>query len=501
MSDRKPPHSPPTLAERYAVLLETARVLASIRTLDELYRETYRETARVLEADGFYISRLDEARDLARVVFYADEGREQTTSISYRASESIVLRTGEPALIEDDVKDRSILTLGRDDTDVTRSAITTPVLSHGRVAGAISVQSYQPGAYDDSDLELLRAIADIAAVAIENVEQMEELERRRQEAERIEEIGRSISQSLETGDVMDQVADAALDLLQAHGATLYLLDGRLARVGASKGRQFLPSGGQVELTDTLYTRLRSGEAVIVDDVRRGDDLPEALRRHLQDGSFLAVPIQGAGRVTGFLCATSIKANCYGRKAVGLLKRLGAQASVALENAELHARLQALSLTDPLTGLPNRRHLRIHLAKETAAAVRGRRLAVVIFDVDGFKAHNDARGHLEGDRALRLIAQILSSVGRAMNLVARFGGDEFISVLSESSIAGAELYAERVCNLVSKNPELAAWGLTMSYGIAVYDPAIMDVPDDLIRIADKKLYEAKNQRPKEAAPTP
>ncbi|NNM33456.1 MAG: GGDEF domain-containing protein, partial [Gemmatimonadetes bacterium] len=108
-------------------------------------------------------------------------------------------------------------------------------------------------------------------------------------------------------------------------------------------------------------------------------------------------------------------------------------------------------------------------------------------------HNDHNGHLEGDRALQMIAGILQNVGRAMNLVARFGGDEFLSVLSESSHGGAELYAERVCSLVAEHPELAAWNLTLSYGIAVYDPAMMDVPDDLVRIADRHLYKAKGRR--------
>jgi diguanylate cyclase (GGDEF)-like protein len=233
--------------------------------------------------------------------------------------------------------------------------------------------------------------------------------------------------------------------------------------------------------------------LVVDDVRESDLLPDRMRLHQQDGSLIAVPLRVVERVMGFLSASSLKPRAFGMEASRLLQRLGSQASVALGNAELHSKLQALSLTDPLTGLPNRRHLRIHLAKETAAAVRGRQLAVVIFDVDGFKLHNDSRGHLEGDRALQAVAQILSSAGRAMNLVARFGGDEFISVLSESSMSGAQLYADRVSELVAEHPELSVDNLTLSYGIAVYDPAIMDVPDDLIRIADQKLYEAKGRR--------
>jgi len=491
-SPDKPPRSR-DLADRYAVLLEAARVLAGTRTLDELYRETYRETARVLETDGFYISRFDEAQNLARVVFYADEGHEHASSITYRGSDSVVLSTGKPALVKDDIESQSILTLGHGNSRVTRAAITTPIRIQGRVAGAISAQSYRPGAYDAADLQLLQALADIAAVAMDNADQLAELERRRREAERIEEIGRSVVQSLDGTVVMHQVAEAVRDLMASDGATIWLLDDHIGTVGASRGPQRWAPGTVIDLGEAISRTLREDRILVVEDVRGSDVLPDRMRLHQQDGSLIAVPLHVAERVTGFLSASSLKPRAFGSGASRLLQRLGSQASVALGNAELHAKLQALSLTDPLTGLANRRHLRIHLAKETAAAVRGRRLAVVIFDINGFKAHNDSRGHLEGDRALRLVARLLSSAGRAMNLVARFGGDEFISVLSESSHSGAKLYADRVCAMVAEHPELSVSNLTLSYGIAVYDPAIMDVPDDLIRIADQKLYEAKAHR--------
>ncbi|MGI9626933.1 MAG: diguanylate cyclase domain-containing protein [Longimicrobiales bacterium] len=484
---------PAGLAERYGVLLETARVLASTRTLDELYRAAYQETSRVLETSGFYISRFDQSRDLAEVVFYADEGREQPASIMYKGSDSEVLNTHRAVLVDDDIQETSVITLGNQGTDVTRSAVTAPISIHDRVIGAISAQSYRPGAYDHFDLELVQAIADILAVSIDNAEQVVELKRRRREAEKIEEIGRAITKSLDHSEVMNRVVEAVLELLGADGAALWLLDEKLARSAASAGHQQFAENTELELGAPLYRKLIEKEAVVVDEVSDDDLIPTRLRLHLKKGSLIAIPLIVADRATGFLTATSIRSHSYGSGAVNLLKRLGSQASVAMENAQLHARLHALSLTDPLTGLPNRRHLRMHLAKETAAAVRGRRVAVVLFDLDGFKAHNDTHGHLEGDRALKTVAGVLSYEGRAMNLVARFGGDEFISVLSESSVAGAQLYAERVCTLVSECEELASHNLTLSYGIAVYDPAVMDVPDDLIRIADERLYEAKRKR--------
>jgi diguanylate cyclase (GGDEF)-like protein len=167
--------------------------------------------------------------------------------------------------------------------------------------------------------------------------------------------------------------------------------------------------------------------------------------------------------------------------------------VALENARLHASLQALSLTDALTGLPNRRHLNIHLEREVAAARRGRGLVICIHDLDYLKRYNDSAGHLAGDDALRAFGQILAEENRAMNLVARYGGDEFVSVLSESTTEGALIYVSRVEARVAKDPILAPAHITASTGLAAFDREKMRTPEDIIQTADAELYKKKATR--------
>ncbi len=493
MEYRKDNSSRSRIEDRYAALLETARVLTATRSTEGLYRAIYRETSKVLEASGFYIARYDAPRDLATVVFFADNHVQQLAEVTYRGSDSRVIRTGEPTLVRDQVEDQSLMTLG-DNGEVTRSAMSAPILINNRVAGVISTQSYEPDAFVEADLDLLQAIADIAAVALENTEHLDELRRRSHEAESIEEIGRAIASSLDGSTVIQQVIAAVLDLLGADRSSVWLLEDRTARTAASGGRLALPDGVEWALNDALYHLFvdRRGE-LLIHDIRDNELIPPDIRLQFQEGSVIAVPLVVEGMVAGFLGASSLTTNLFGATELNLLKRLGAQASVALENARLHARLQALSLTDPLTGLPNRRHLRIHLAKELAAAVRGRRLAVVLFDVDRFKDLNDTFGHLEGDQALQAIASILTDFGRAMNLVARFGGDEFISILSDAPDEGATLYAERVCQAVREHPDLSPYNLSLSYGVALFSEAENPNPDLLIKAADDALYEAKAQR--------
>ncbi|MGD2068732.1 MAG: diguanylate cyclase [Gemmatimonadota bacterium] len=151
-------------------------------------------------------------------------------------------------------------------------------------------------------------------------------------------------------------------------------------------------------------------------------------------------------------------------------------------------VEDLAFTDLLTGLPNRRHARVFLENEFAAAQRGRLLAVVLFDLDKFKQYNDRYGHPAGDEALRTFADVLRGTTRRMNLSARFGGEEFLSVLAGSDSEGATVFAERVRTSL-RNENLGADALTVSAGVAAYRPG-MRSPDALLAAADDALYQAK-----------
>lgn len=483
------------LAERYRVLLDIGRTLTGTLSSEELFRAVYRETARVVEAAGFYISLYDAEADLATVVFYADRGEESRCDITYKGSDSEVIRTGKPTTVEDRLNSQSVMLLGEEASEITRSAISVPLLYKGEIRGALSTQSYRPNAYVSEDLELLEGIADLAAVAIENARHVAELDRRSREAEKLEEIGRALTSSLDYEEVLGRVSSAAMDLLDLDGAGVWTFDGTLATMKSSVGPIQIPLGATWDFDGPMYeTLVKNGKPFVIDDLAESPLVPDHIREFLEGGSGVAVPLVIGERVAGALAAGSKETRAFSESDIGLLARLAGQASVALDNAELHASIQALSLTDVLTGLPNRRHLQLHLEREVAAARRGRRLVLVLFDLDDFKHYNDTLGHIVGDQILKAFGRVLADENRAMNLVARYGGDEFVAVLSESDEEGARGYLERVAARIRSDRVLAPHGVTISSGLAHFKTDQMVGVDELIQSADRDMYKNK-ERPK------
>jgi diguanylate cyclase (GGDEF)-like protein len=152
------------------------------------------------------------------------------------------------------------------------------------------------------------------------------------------------------------------------------------------------------------------------------------------------------------------------------------------------RAEALALTDELTRIPNRRHLRLVLEHDFAAAQRGRDLTVAIFDLDRFKNYNDRYGHAAGDIVLRVFGEMLEAGTRRMNVAGRYGGEEFMAILSDTDLERALHFVERVRQSTTAL-ELPAGSVSVSAGVATFHPG-MRTADDLVAAADAALYRAK-----------
>lgn len=177
--------------------------------------------------------------------------------------------------------------------------------------------------------------------------------------------------------------------------------------------------------------------------------------------------------------------------IAALAARSAQASDLLVRLrEREAQLQRLATTDELTGLRNRRAFYQHMAHEIARYMRyGHPVALAVLDVDNFKHVNDTRGHLLGDRTLAAVARLLCSRTRSVDVVARYGGDEFAVLMGDTALENAARAAERLRSCIERMAVAGAGPITVSIGVAAVPPCAPDA-DALMAAADSALYEAK-----------
>jgi diguanylate cyclase (GGDEF)-like protein len=216
----------------------------------------------------------------------------------------------------------------------------------------------------------------------------------------------------------------------------------------------------------------------------------------REGSFAAFPIRHAGRVLGIVTVTRPPSEPLRDAEVRLLDAISAQAALAIRNAQLIDELRDLSTHDELTGLANRRLLQTRMTLEIERARRfSQRFAVVAVDIDHFKALNDRCGHPAGDAALQAIAEVLGASVRRVDMVARVGGEEFVVLLPRADAREAKRVAEKLRAQVAEARIAGGTGqpggrVTISLGVAQYEPLLDSNGEVLLARADAALYEAK-----------
>ncbi len=212
-------------------------------------------------------------------------------------------------------------------------------------------------------------------------------------------------------------------------------------------------------------------------------------------SVLCVPIRSGKTVFGVLHMSSRYAEAFDDEDVALAKAIGEQIGMAVERAKLFADISQLAITDDLTGLYNSRHLKRMLGEEVKRSSRyGRSFSFIMLDIDFFKIYNDQHGHLRGDEVLRILAGLLLQNIRDVDIVFRYGGEEFSVIIPEVSKQEAFTMAERIRRVVQDHvfpfeEDQPGRNLTVSMGIAGFPEDAGD-SEGLIDNADRALYRAK-----------
>ncbi|HET6922834.1 MAG TPA: sensor domain-containing diguanylate cyclase, partial [Anaeromyxobacteraceae bacterium] len=340
------------------------------------------------------------------------------------------------------------------------------------------------------------------AVAAERL--MADLQRARDEKERFYAAIERLNRTAKPREVFDATLQVAASIAPVDFGAVTLVEDaegrarhRVARVAiegadrrapAIEGMAFPDNGGlvaaAVKLGSTLPGKeLRIADALVFDAGTRLKGL-ESLR---------IFPLKAGEQVLGTLVLGARRREAYDREAVRQLEVVALQAADAILRARLFAETEKLATTDGLTGLANHRTFQARLDEHLLASRRyGKRLALILCDVDHFKSVNDTYGHPVGDQVLRGMARALQKEARATDLVARYGGEEFAVIMPETDSAGGRVIAERIREKVGAlafATELGQLRVTISLGLATF-------PDDgrrkaeLVELADACLYQAK-----------
>ena len=206
---------------------------------------------------------------------------------------------------------------------------------------------------------------------------------------------------------------------------------------------------------------------------------------------LCHPITYGETLLGILTVESFTRENFSQEEILTLGTLADVLATALHNAMTFEEMEYQSITDCLTGIKTRRYFLESIHAEWSRASRsGRPFAIVIMDLDKFKNVNDSLGHLEGDLVLARVGRILEQRCRHSNVVARYGGDEFIVLMPETTIDNAQTLGERLRSALASDPLLIERNVTGSVGVASF-PQHGGTIEDIIRQADQAMYQSKS----------
>lgn len=243
---------------------------------------------------------------------------------------------------------------------------------------------------------------------------------------------------------------------------------------------------------------RTLELVYVHDVTADTRCLGSKGRLVPRGSMVSAPLTVKNRLLGLLNLHKEEVGAFSDSEIKLVQAIANQAAIAIENAQLYEKTRTLSNTDELTTLANRRYFQEILAREVAQARRyGSCFSLIMADIDHFKRYNDNHGHLRGDTVLKKVAALMLQSTRGIDLVARFGGEEFVILLPKTGKEGARAAAEKLRQNVAAETFAGAdrsqpdGRLTLSLGVAEFPSDSKDIYE-LIDLADRALYQAKER---------
>jgi len=475
----------------YERLTQIGQVVSARLNADEVLQAIHKELGQLFDTDTFYVALLRDEE--VHFEFEIEEGvlQPRRTRPATNGLTEHVIRAGQPLLIRSDMEAArarlGVRPLGRP----AKCFCGAPIVIQGRAAGMMAALHYQREfVYDEQDLEVLTTAAGQLAVAMENARLFAQEQQRARYLEFLNVISKTAISSQDAEQMLAEIVGEIQKNFRFDHIGIGILDyaTKDIEIKAEAGTTARALGRRIPLGVGILGRVaRSSEMALVQNLGEGrllGILPESR-------SVLCLPVTYGETLLGVLNVESRRESAFAQQEVLILRTLADLLATALHNAFVFQKMQQQSITDGLTGIKTRRYLMEALLSEWKRASRsGRPFSLVLIDLDKFKEVNDAMGHLEGDLVLARVGRLLEQKCRQSNVVARYGGDEFVILMPETGVEQAQILSERLRLWIATDPMLNDRHITGSFGVATF-PLHGSAVEDIIRVADAGMYVSKH----------
>lgn len=479
-------------SEELHILNEIGQALSSTLDSDTLFETIYSEMQRLFEVNSFYIALDDRAKQQIRYEVEVEDGvrnPKRSRAAGKRLTEYMI-RERQPLLIRGNFQ-AEIQRLGLESTRNAGSFCGVPLILYDRAIGAMAIHSQREGAFDEGHVELMRVLASQAGIALENARLFAEEQKKSRHLTLLNKISEHAIATLDPEQILAKVAEEIEQALPYDhigiGELDYATKEVVVKVEAGKRQEAV--GRRIPIGEGLIGHVaRTANVAIVRQVNS-----TSLRPVLPgSASGIALPVKCAEDLLGVLYLESSEPSEFTDEEIQLLRTLADLFAGALHNARNFQKAQEQAITDGLTGVKTHRFLMEALSSEWKRSTRSSRpFSLVLMDLDRFKFVNDFYGHLEGDVVLQRVGLILEQNCRRSDIVARYGGDEFVILMPETNVEQARQIAGKLRSWVAADPLLRDKNITASFGIACF-PIHGSTPQELLQVADASMYLSKHQ---------
>jgi PAS domain S-box-containing protein len=447
-----------TLRRRQRTLNLLHEIVASaLKTTDShsMAQTIVNNLGGVINSDGCFLSLWDEASEeftpFAAYGLYSKAYLSLDTKPDEPTLTASALAMGH-TLIVDDIPNTPYLSSRIASMLPFHSAMVLPLIAGQKKLGAILLAYADVHHFQPEEISIGEQAAGLIALTLEKFNAVEDARKQAEESETLRKAGAAVAATLHSDEATDRILEQLFMVLPYDSASVQLLRENELEIVGGRGwenpEEVLGLRFPVPGDNPNSVVMQTAKPYILGDAAKAHSSFKEDGPHKHIRSWLGVPMIVRGTIIGLLAIDSTHLNYFTANHVKTVATFADQVAIALENARLFEEVKNLALTDPLTGLYNRRGLFEIGHIEFSRSVRLKRpFSALMLDIDHFKSVNDQYGHPVGDQVLQFLASELHSTIRGTDIVGRYGGEEFVIFLSGSNGEAAMDLAERLRRMI------------------------------------------------------